>query len=502
MRYLVTAQEMKQYDKNTIEKIKIPGMVLMERAAFSVFEQIQKRFGQFESNEEKTVFILAGMGNNGGDGLALARLLADAGYLVDVHCIGDENKASEQWKKQRVILSSYPITITDADTGRKTKDKEYTIYVDALFGIGLSGEVTGEYARAIDLFNAGKGYKVALDVPSGVDSDTGCVHGCAVKADLTVTFGFCKRGLVLFPGCEYAGEVVTADIGISDISFFGETPEMFAFDKSDVHLSKLLPERLQAGNKGTFGKVLLIAGSLNMAGAAMLSARAVYRTGVGMVKIISSSENRVILQEVLPEALFGTIEDLEAGLEWADVIAIGPGLGKGEEALFCLQKVIGESSLPILIDADGLNLLAENESLRQKLIVQRDRAVILTPHIGELSRLTKESVEILKEDTAAAGKRLAEELHAVVVAKDARTFICAEAEPVCVNLYGNSGMATAGSGDVLSGVIAGLMAQGVPAFSAACNGVALHALAGDAAACEHGEHALMAGDIVEYIAGN
>lgn len=502
MKYLVTAQEMKHYDKNTIEKIGISGMVLMERAALAVFERIQKQFGQSEADEEKTVFILAGIGNNGGDGLALARLLAEAGYIVDVHYVGDENKASEQWKKQREILAHYPVTITVGDTGSKTKEKEYTIYVDALFGIGLSREVTGEYARAIDAFNAGKGYKIALDVPSGVNSDTGCVHGCAVKADVTVTFGFCKRGLVLFPGCEYTGEVVTAGIGITDMSFFEEVPGMFAFDKSDVVMSKLLPKRSPAGNKGTFGKVLLIAGDMNMAGAAILSARAAYRTGAGMVKIISSPENRVILQETLPEALLGTRNDLEESLNWADVIAVGPGIGKREDAFFCLQKAICDNNLPIVIDADGLNLLAGNGALQQDLSIQKDRTVILTPHVGELSRLTGQSIASLKENLSDEAMKLAKRLHCIVVAKDARTFICAEKEPVYVNLYGNSGMATAGSGDVLSGIIAGLLAQGMPAFEAACNGVCLHALAGDAAAEERGEHALMAGDIAEYIGKN
>lgn len=503
MKYLVTSREMKQYDANTIDKIGIPGMVLMERAALSVSAQIEKRFGSCSGNtgcvsEADKVLVVAGVGNNGGDGLALARLLAEMGYEVDVCCVGDSNKASEQWRIQREILAHYPASISVWETGRKMPENEYTIVVDAIFGIGLSREVMGVYADVVAELNHMKGFKIALDVPSGLDADTGKVLGCAVRANLTVTFGFCKRGLVLYPGCEYAGEIVTADIGISKQSFLGEEPGMFCLEETQETVHHLLPERARAGNKGTFGKVLLVAGSMNMAGAAILSARAAYRAGAGMVKVITPEENRVIVQTTLPEALLGTAEELKESLKWADVIAIGPGLGKSEQALACLQSVICDSNLPLLIDADGLNILAEKVSF-QEILASQDRDMILTPHVGELSKLTGESVPALKEHLADAGMALAEKLNVTVVAKDARTFVCETGRPVCVNLKGNSGMATAGSGDVLAGIIAGLLAQGTEAFEAACNAVCLHALAGDAAAEQYGEHALMAGDLVDKV---
>lgn len=499
MKYLVTSEEMKRYDTNTIEKIGIPSMVLMERAAFAVFEQIEHRFATDAGIKERpSVFILAGVGNNGGDGLALARLLADAGYPVSVSYLGDENKASKQWKMQMDILTHYPVKVSAMGTGSKMPEGEYTILVDALFGIGLTRDIAGEYALAVEAFNQRKGFKIAVDVPSGLDADTGKVLGCAVKADLTITFGFCKRGLVLYPGCEYAGEVVTADIGISKTSFFGEVPGMFALDEAERKVQNLLPTRTGSGNKGTFGKVLLVAGSVNMAGAAILSARAAYRIGAGMVKIITPPENRIIIQETLPEAMLGTEADLDESLDWADVIAIGPGIGKSVQAFSCLKKVICDSSLPLVIDADGLNLLAEDVTL-QNILASSDREWILTPHVGELSRLTDRTVAQLKENLPNYALQLAKKLHAIVVAKDARTFICKEGSPICVNLRGNSGMATAGSGDVLTGIIAGLLAQGVEAFDAACNGVCLHALLGDAVAKERGEHALMAGDINDKV---
>ena len=491
MKYLVTADEMRKYDRNTIERIGIPEMVLMERAALAAYKEIDSRFNTGKTTD-RTVLVLAGTGNNGGDGLALARLLSDGGYRVEVRCVGNPDRATEQWKRQREILRNYSVSV-----GSKASSREYTILVDALFGVGLSRAVTGEYEEAVKEFNNSKGFKVSLDIPSGLHADTGEVTGCAVKADMTVTFGFCKRGLVFYPGCEYAGEVIIAPIGISKQSFFGELPDMFYYDEEP---DRLLPKRERSGNKGTFGKVLLVAGSVNMAGAAVLAARAAYRTGAGLVKIISPSENRVILQGAMPEALFGTQEELKASLSWADVIVIGPGIGTDEYAENCLRTVIMESNLPLVIDADGLNLLSKEQELRRILtLAAGERPFILTPHVGELSRLTGESIDVLRKNLPFYGRRLAEYLKGVVVAKDARTFVCGKQMPVCVNIRGNSGMATAGSGDVLTGIIAGLLAQGMPVFEAACAGVYIHACAGDAAAQVLGEHALMAGNITENI---
>lgn len=492
MKYLVTAGEMKRYDANTIEKIGIPEMVLMERAALAAFEEIKRRMT--DSPGENKILILAGTGNNGGDGLALARLFAEYGCKVDVWCVGDTERASLQWKRQFSILKNYPV-----ETGSKPLKEEYNILVDALFGVGLSRNVTGEQAVAIEGFNGMEGFKVALDIPSGIDSDTGKVLGTAVRSHLTVTFGFHKRGLVMYPGCLYCGEVRVYPIGIGETSFFGEKPGMFFYDEKP---GEVLPFREPSGNKGTFGKVLLAAGSLNMAGAAVLAAKAAYRAGAGMVKVITPEENRVILQQQVPEALLGKPEELAQSMAWADVIAAGPGLSTTSLAREILCQAIRESTLPLVLDADALNLLSMEEDLLSVLSGQGEqgRKIILTPHVGELSRITGRTVSELKEDLPAAGRTLARRLHAVVAAKDARTFICGSRGPVCVNRTGNSGMATAGSGDVLTGIIAGLLAQNMDAFEAAAAGVYLHGLAGDEAAVEKGEYSLTAGDIIEHMA--
>ena len=329
MKYLVTAQEMKQYDKNTIEYLGIPGPVLMERAALAAEDFIKERFDAVK--ERTKVLIFAGMGNNGGDGLALARLLAADGYAVAVKCVGDMQRATNQWKSQWQTLQHFPVK-TDSNIAVD----EYNVIVDALFGVGLSRPVEGNYADAVKEMNMAEGFKLALDVPSGICSDTGRVLGCAFLADATVTFGFCKRGLVLYPGAEYAGEVRTANVGIGQESFLGQEPEMYTYEKGSVQLLK----RNAAGNKGTFGKALLVAGSNGMAGAAILAAKAAYRTGAGMVKVITAEENRQIIQQGIPEALYGSCRQLTESLDWADVIAIGPGIGREEQALQCLKTVV------------------------------------------------------------------------------------------------------------------------------------------------------------------
>ncbi len=498
MRYLVTADEMKHYDQNTVERTGIPGAVLMERAALAAFDLIEERFGtKGRGRCRRTVLIAVGPGNNGGDGLALARLLSEADYEVEVWSPApreDWETASLQWKEQMRILTHYPVKI-----GCKPTGGEYTIIVDALFGVGLSRELAGHYARAVERCNGMDGFKLALDLPSGIHTDTGAVMGCAFRADVTVTFGFVKRGLVLYPGCEYAGELVQAQVGITERSFYGRLPGMFCYDEA---VRELLPSRKGAGNKGDFGKVLLVGGACNMAGAAVLAAMSAYRAGAGMVKVLTAPENRVILQEAVPEALFGVWEDFRECAAWADVIGIGPGLGRTREAGEVLEQAVSSTEIPLLLDADALNLLAENQGLRKKLGEQgaRGRSVILTPHVGELSRLTGRTVAELKGDLSAFGRELAKELQAVVAAKDARTFTCMEGMPVCVNVRGGNGMATAGSGDVLAGIICGLLAQGAAPFAAASVGVYLHARAGEAAVREKGAYGCMARDIAESAA--
>ena len=512
MRYLVTADEMQRYDQNCMQKIGIPSMVLMERAALETFYALREK-GLVRKGE--SAFVLAGYGNNGGDGLALARMLSEAGMDVEVCLVGKKNRATEQWTAQNLILRRYPVR----EVERAGKDA-YTVVIDALFGVGLSRPLEGDFVAAVDGANAIHGTKVALDLPSGIHASTGRILGTAFRADLTVTYGFEKRGLFLSPGRDYAGEVICADVGISKASFFGEEPSCFTLEES---LEELLPRRSKDGNKGSFGKALIIAGSMNVAGAAILCARACYRLGAGMVKVLTCPENRIILQESVPEALLGSVEEeseIQKSLDWCDVICIGPGLGKTPYAIKAFEMVLKDQNgmgKPLVIDADGIHLLAEKKELQAEVKRQGEagRTIVLTPHPGELGRLLNGleddgaglSVAEIKQELASYGMTAAKALSSIMVAKNDRTFVCGKETPLYLNLSGNSGLGTAGSGDVLAGVITAFLCQGNGSkelydsnFGMVCRAVRTHGLLGDRAARGTlGEHGIMAGDLTNQV---
>ncbi len=543
MKYLVTSAEMKEYDNNTIERIGIPALVLMERAAMAVRDEILKISGKIiassydttkeglsydttkavlsydtmkgESSDNTSgtssgnVLIVAGSGNNGADGLALARLLKEDSFDITVLECGNMDHATDSYKKQREILAFYDIHFIKDITQAESK---YDFVVDGIFGVGLSGTVNEKYANIIECLNGMRGNKIAIDIPSGIDGTTGKVMGCAFKADVTVTFGFGKRGLYFFPGAEYAGKVEVAQISINERGFFGRQPGMFLYDESPA---ELLPARKRDGNKGTFGKVLLIAGWENMAGAAIMSSKAVLRAGAGMVKVFCSGQNRNLLQCAVPEAMIAKRETLLNDLKWADVIVAGPGLGQSESAAEVVKTILketAESAKPILLDADALNLIAGNQELQE--IIRHSKAnsvdnknsakrsmqrIIMTPHIGELARLSGKEISYIKCHIVEVAKETCLDYDSVMVCKDARTVVFSEGHPLYLNVTGNSGMATAGSGDVLSGMIGALLAQGQDAFKAACVGVYLHGLAGDAAAGKVSEFGVTATRIISQI---
>ncbi len=495
MEYLVNAEEMRRCDTNTIEKFHVPAVVLMERAALGIVEAIHKKYGK---NRGK-VLIAAGTGNNGADGIAVGRLLVQEGFQVTFFLAGKRERFSPLMELQVKIMEAYG---GDICTG--FPEAEYDIIVDALFGIGLTRELKGDFLETVRRIKESTAWKISVDMPSGIHTDTGAVLGDAVKADVTVTFAYRKLGLVLFPGCSYAGEVIVKQIGITEEGFEGRKPNIFCFgDEAEVSM----PERKKDGNKGTFGKVLVIAGSREMSGACCLSAEAAFRMGCGMIRILTVKENREILAKRLPEAILGLYEkreemkeQLKAGCAWADCVLLGPGLGCNEETEEKLQFVLEQCDKPLVIDADGLNLLSENFGLYNSLkksIIEKNRDVILTPHPGEFARLRKKSVSDIKEAFIREAKEYAEENGCVLVCKDARTVVCDKGEPVYLNLSGNSGMATAGSGDVLAGMITGLLAQGMRAFDAAVLGVYFHGKAGDMAALEKNEYTLLAGDLIK-----
>ena len=496
MNYLVTQEEMRAYDIYTIEHIGVPSLVLMERAALAVFKRVKHAL----QNGEGKVLCVCGSGNNGGDGLALTRLLLDEGIAVQTVFLGEEDRAGEEVRTQLSILRHYGYTLL-----KEIPDEEYAVVVDAIFGTGISRVVTGIYRGAIERINALQAYTISVDIPSGLNTDTGSVLGVAVRADETVTLAFAKRGLYLYPGPLYAGKVTIADIGITERSFKDRRPGMYT--RNDIP-AMLWPKRRPDGNKGTFGKLLLIAGSEGMAGAALLSGESAYRTGAGMVKLVIPKAIRAAVQEKLPEALLLiyeestelTVKEEEAFLEslkWAGTLAIGPGLSVCESGRRFLELAL-KTDKPLLIDADGINILAEDENLRQLLINRRKAGgrTVLTPHMGELARLLKKPLAEVTEAEAESTYLAAEAFDCIVAGKSARSYVYEPGGAMFLNTAGNDKMATAGSGDTLLGIIAALTAQGMDMRDAAETGVYLHACAGDAAAQAAKGAGITASDII------
>ncbi len=484
MEYLLNAAQMKAADAHTIDEIGIPSMVLMERAALAVSEEMEK-----SGMDLSKVLVVCGSGNNGGDGFAAARMLGGA-HDVTIAFVGKETSMTRETADQRRICENLGMKIrTDF------MDDTYTAIVDAMLGIGISRTVQGKYADVIHWINAQAAPVTAVDIPSGVCADDGKILGTAVRADLTVTFAGKKTGQILYPGAECCGNLICRDIGIR--REYAES-RVFYYQKEDLGR---LPARAAYSNKGSYGRVLLIAGSEGMCGAAVLSARAAYRSGCGMVRVLTPAANRTVIQTALPEAIVTCYDPcapeqslIRGAIDWADVVGIGPGLSTSESAKELLDFVLDDTKKPMVIDADGLNLLAADPRLMEKV----RPGTILTPHILEMSRLsgqTKEEITDALTDTASA---FAEKHQIVLVLKDARTVI-SDGERICINTSGNDGMATAGSGDVLTGLICGLRAQRAEAFDAASLGVYVHGLAGDAAADLHGRHGMTAQDLAEEI---
>ncbi|MBQ6469638.1 MAG: NAD(P)H-hydrate dehydratase [Lachnospiraceae bacterium] len=498
MYFLPNAQQMRACDRYTIGTVGIPGSVLMERAALAVAERV--RFfldvNFRERGKEKRILCICGTGNNGGDGAACARILREEGWNAEAAVIGDPGKFSDEMERQTGIAVRCCVPFVDTkDLKRAIENAD--VIVDALFGIGLARPVTGIYENVIKDINASSAYTIAVDIPSGVNADTGKICGVCVHADETVTMQFIKRGLVLYPGAAEAGEVTAAPVGIHKIGF--SDAQAFVMESAD--LRNRIPARDPSGNKGTFGKVLIAAGSPGMNGAAYLAACAALRTGCGMVRIIAPEENREILQKMLPEAMlsvYRTIEQAEEAVHaftsWADVIACGPGIGTSETGRALTEAVLSETGRTVVLDADALNCLSQNtESL------DRHPRAVVTPHLGEMSRLSGKTISDLKEDPCREASLFAMQHGCICVMKDARTCIGLPDGRIFVNTTGSSGMATAGSGDVLTGILSGLCARGCSYEEAPALACLVHGLCGRRAEKKLGASYMIAQDIIREL---
>lgn len=497
MEYVLTASEMKFCDNYTIEKIMVPPLLLMERAAIEMTRVILLR-----AQACKNVIVFAGTGNNGGDAIAVGRLLSESNKKVTFYMPGDLMKATPETKTQIKIIENMGFSIHN-----NLPKKEYDIVVDGLFGIGLTRDVTGAYSRAVSEINELKengAMVAAVDIPSGICADTGKVKGCAVKADITVAFEFAKAGHYFYPGREYAGELFVCGIGISHKALEVTEPSYTTAKRAE--LKELLPHRLPYGNKGTFGKVLLFAGCSEMCGAAVLCGKAVFHAGAGMLKIVTAKENSETINKLLPEAMITIYETgeetekLNEAIEWADVLVAGPGIGTGEAALKVIKLLLKQKEKPLVLDADALNLIAKDEELQNAVRTYDKNCIIMTPHPGELIRLTGRRMEEYKDNPKVMVNLLAKKYDCVVVGKDAVTLVAeSDHHGMFLNQLGNEGMAVAGSGDVLAGIIGGLLAQKMQTYKAAVAGVLLHACAGDVAAKKKSRIGMMTSDILDGV---
>jgi len=504
---VVTAHTMQTIDQQAIDEYGVPGLILMENAGRKCVDEIITLFG---TTDGCRAVILAGKGNNGGDGYVIARLLWEQGWKVTVFILAEQEQISGDAAANLARLPAAMVNFCPHE-GQLTSLHEESInqadlLVDALLGTGLRNDVSGVYLEAITLINGTGRMILSVDIPSGIHGTTGRVLGSAVMADLTVTFGFAKLGHVLYPGAEHTGKLVVADIGIPDKLI--ENAPGYDFLNSD-RIATLLHRRDRRAHKGNFGHCLIIAGSTGKTGAAALAANSAVRAGSGLVTLAVAESLNHILEVKTTEAMtvplpdsgsgyltnnaFPTIEKL---LGTRDAIAIGPGMDHRPGTVALVHKLIETITTPLVIDADGLNALAEDLTVLRR---KKSASVILTPHPGEMSRLLGTSVPDVEAIRFSVTQEFASDYGVYLVLKGARTIIASPTGTAAINGSGNPGMASGGMGDVLTGILVSLLGQGYNTWDACRLGVFLHGYAADMVAQDKGEIGLNATDVQEKL---
>ncbi len=505
---VLTAAQMQKLDRLASEQLAIPGLVLMENAGAGVARLIDERF---PDDAERGVVILCGPGNNGGDGFVIARHLFNLGCEVELFLLGASEKLRGDAKTNHAIAANMDLPIAEV---KKAADllkvrsalSRAGLVVDALFGTGLDRPIEGLGAELINLVNKSKLPVVAVDIPSGLSADTGKPWEPAIRADLTATFALAKLGHYLLPGSSLCGQVEIVDISLPQILLREIEVNHRLIDTMDV-LALFVP-RDPEGHKGDYGHAAVIGGSRGMSGAVVMATTAAVRSGAGLVTAVVPEPLLPIAESSLleslkaglpadPNGLFSA-DALEPALELAvgkSVLAIGPGLGRSPGVTALVHGLARKALAHLVVDADGLNALVG----ALHLLPKKGREVVLTPHPGEAARLLNMTVADVQDDRLAAARELARRSKSVVVLKGARTLVAEPRGQVWINPTGNAGMATGGMGDVLTGMIAGFIAEGVPPLRAAIAGVYLHGLAGDLARNDLGEHALTAGSVLSRL---
>jgi len=502
---ILDAAAMRGVDRRAVEELGLPSLVLMENAAIGVADAIGESFPDTES-----VHIVCGPGNNGGDGLAIARHLVARGYHVDVSLLGGERGLQGDAETQLSICHAMdldPVVIASEAELREALAAPCDLVVDALFGTGLSRPLEGLFATAAEWLSSVAVAVVAVDIPSGLDASRAHPIGPHAEADLTVTFAAPKIAHILPPACQAVGELVIADLGIPP-DFVEEAPGVLRLLETTV-VADLLEPRPIAGHKGTFGHLLVVAGGPGKSGAAVLAGRGALRSGAGLVTVavpaplatavdMASLESMTLALPVGHEGglSVAAVELVLAAAEERSAIAIGPGVGTWAGTPETVREIVARCPKPMVIDADGLNAFAGQAGR----LTERPGPTVLTPHPGELGRLLGVPTIEIVEDRIGGVERACEQTGCVVVLKGYRTLVAVPEGEIGVNPTGSSALATGGTGDVLTGLVGGLLAQGYPPESAAALGVHLHGLAGDLASAES-EEATVAGDLVRHLGG-
>lgn len=501
MKYIANAGKSKYIDRLSTDKYYIPSIVLMERAAYETARTIMD-----EEEYIGSVLVVAGGGNNGADAMAVGRMLHEEGCHVDIYMVNAVDSLSEAALVQYNIAAASGVNIMERAEIYDGIFDGYGIIVDGIFGVGLSRDVTGRHAGIINAVNNTKARIYSVDVPSGINASTGRVMGTAVRAHHTVTFGLLKTGLVLYEGRTYAGKVSVKDIGFPKRAVQDADICEFCYDAGDI---ARLPARKALSNKGTYGRVLVAAGGKGMGGAAYMSAKSAYRSGCGLVKVLTCAESAGTVQSLLPEALTegidwdnhnDAIDIIRREASRADSVVIGPGLGTDRMACTVVENVIKYSTCNLVIDADAVNIIAkkDNEVINGLYRDNRNR-IVITPHLKEMSRLSGDDISKMREDMSGYAMGYSADNEGIILAlKDACTVV-SDGNTVFLNTSGNAAMATGGSGDVLAGIIASFMAQGLERYEAACLGVYIHGLAGDDACKRLNSYSVIAGDIIESL---
>jgi ADP-dependent NAD(P)H-hydrate dehydratase / NAD(P)H-hydrate epimerase len=502
---VVTAREMRDIDDLAIRKFKIPSIVLMENAGLRAAEIVARKHDELGFNSE--ILVFAGKGKNGGDALVVARHLLARGKRVRLFLLHSFDAYKDESKQNLDILLEQrirPIVLDNVGPLEEFFNSASGPFlcVDGLLGIGFRGPLAGLFADVVDILNAKTDYMISLDVATGVDATTGQVIGQAIYADMTIAFGFAKIGHYIAPGAVHRGELEVVDIALPGA--FRKDGQIHAISKDTV--APLLQKRDRYGHKNSFGHTLLFGGSKGKLGAISMAARACLRVGTGLVTVVTWEDAyEQLLARVEDELMCLPFhpdekrrDDYRDQIQFYSSVVVGPGMGTGERAQMALRDFIDFYRGPLVIDADGISILRDPQ-IREKLL-GRKNPTILTPHPGELSRLLGVPKTEVVEKPREMVERAAELTNAVVLLKGATTFICAGDGHVHLNHYPNDGMATAGSGDVLAGMIGGIVGQQrMNAKDAVCLGVFLHSLAGDFAAKRLGHRSMTASDIIAHL---